>query len=201
MTHYIRYVRSLTPRQYQGLNWTASDALCSSGPWAAGQALYGNLRVGHHCSSSYPEGYVSSYSIAPFARVFTHWGRNKMSDMQTTLFFTWILSLKCIFVQMSLKFVTISPIGNKSTAIQVMAWRLTGHCLNQWWHISFSLYDVTWSEWFKPRGFVGHFEKNVAWCTETNLRSCRRYFQRHYLESKCTYFDSNISEICSPGSN
>ena len=58
----------------------------------------------------------------------THWGRDKMAAISQTTFsntFSWIKSV-WNSINISLKCVPVSPINNKPTLVQIMAWRRTG---------------------------------------------------------------------------
>ena len=52
----------------------------------------------------------------------------------------------CILVEISLKFVTKGPIDNKSEWVQVMAWQVPSHYLNQSWPDS-ATHMEHWGRW------------------------------------------------------
>ena len=59
------------------------------------------------------------------------YGRQFADDIFKCIFFN---EKFCILLQISLKFVPKCPINNTWALVQVMAWCLTSHYLNQWWH-------------------------------------------------------------------
>ena len=104
-----------------------------------------------------------------------------------------------ILIQMSLMFVPESPVVNKPTLVQIMAWCRTGtkplfepmmHCEMNYMYSLFMDSCVTSHRWvntLRPRQNGRHF--------------CRRHFHVHFLEWKLSNFKWNFIEICYLGSN
>ena len=95
----------------------------------------------------------------------------------------------CSLVQISMKFVPVSVIDNKSALVQVMAWGWTGDK-------PLSELIITKFNDTCTHHKASHIETETKW---PPFR--RRHFQVHFLECKLLNFKSNFTEIWSLLSN
>ena len=97
--------------------------------------------------------------------------------------------------EIALRWMPLDLTDDKSTLVQVIAWchQATSHYLSQCWHRSMSPNGVTRPQW------VNSYPPPPPWTKW--LLFHRHYFQIHFCKWKILYFDSNLSEICSQGSN
>ena len=81
----------------------------------------------HYLSQCWPRS-LSPYGVTRPQWVLTHLLFDKMAAISQTTFFRCIFmnEKSCILIQISLRFVQKGLIDNKSTLVQVMAWRRTG---------------------------------------------------------------------------
>ena len=97
----------------------------------------------------------------PYTSLLTHWGVDKMAGISQTIFLKrifWNEKVK-IFIPISLKLVSKGPFNNKSALVQIMAWRRSGHYVNQWWlvywYICFT--QPQWVNSMTPRRYDWNF--------------------------------------------